>query len=66
MTSDFTVIEMTPVDARLFIEFRRLYPQFLELDRSGFFGIKGGSAIVHFDNDSKIRKIERHDVIYAS
>ena len=59
-------VEMTVEEARLFVEFRRFQQQFTSLEKCGFFAIKGGSAMTHFDSDGKIRKVERHDVILAS
>lgn len=31
---------------------------------SGVFGIKGGSAVLHFDGEGELRRVDRNDTLY--
>lgn len=53
-----TTLDVTDEEALLFQEFCKYHDEFTKLEFSGFFTIKGGAGIVHFDENSKIRKIE--------
>jgi hypothetical protein len=57
------VIELSEKDAESFREFRRFQTNFNALQDCGFFTIRNGSAIVHFDQDGVVRKVESHQVI---
>lgn len=57
------IIELSEKDAESFREFRRFQANFNALQDCGFFGIRNGSAVVHFDQDGVVRKIEAHTVI---
>lgn len=57
------VIELTEKDAALFEAFRRFQSNFSALNECGFFLMRGGSAVVHFDHEGVIRKVEAHHLI---
>jgi len=60
-----TNIELTDQEVELFKQFRQYQDSFQKLLENNFFGIKGAAGIVHFDENSQIRKIEvPHIVIY--
>jgi len=64
--SGLTTIFLSVPDAELFLEFRRQQEVFYKLVSSGVFSIRGGSAILHFDDTGALRKIERRDMLLRS
>lgn len=57
---DVTVINLTPDDAKLFIEFQKRYAFMKLLESLGAFDIKSGSIEVHFTNLGEIAKVDVH------
>lgn len=57
-------IDLNPVDAELFVQFRKYQDIFAKLAESGAFDIHGGSFTAHFDADGILRKIDRSDTLY--
>ena len=51
------VLELSPSDAALFIEFRKRQAVFQTLIEQGVFGVRNGKAILNFNNDSVLTKI---------
>ncbi len=62
---DITIFLTTP-EAIMFRDFQQFHSTFALLCSSGVFDIKGGSAIIHFDSNGEIKKIERHDSLFDS
>lgn len=58
------IVKMNDADAKLFIEFQRLHKNIELLTNSKMFDIRNGSAVIHFDNDGNIGKIERFDTLF--
>lgn len=56
MKSDTVIITMDEKQAQIFVEA-------MKLESCGFFAIRNGSAVVHFDSDGRVRKVERHDAL---
>lgn len=46
-------------------EIDRRMAVFERLSESGFFDIRGGRAVCHFDGDGQLRRVEREDVILS-
>lgn len=61
-----TVVQLTPLDAQVFVEYRRHQDLFQRLLSSGVFDIHGGSAELHFDSDGTLRKIDKHETVYRT
>lgn len=61
MQSEVTILEVNPVDAQLFLLFRKYQNNLTKILKSGMLDIKDGYAVVHFDSHSVIGPIERHD-----
>ena len=59
-------IFLTPPEAVLFKDFQQYHQTFTLLCQKGVFGIKGGSATIHFDEYGNIGDIERHDKLYSA
>jgi len=57
MKSEAVIITADERQAQVFVEA-------MKLEACGFFNIRGGSAVVHFDADGRIRKIDRHDTLF--
>lgn len=57
-------IELTTVEAIQFRDWQQFHSTFALLAKSGVFDIKNGSAVLHFDPDGNIKKIERADTLY--
>lgn len=64
MTGDKLIIELSEMDARLFIEFQKNYETFSTLIQSGVFNIRNGNAVINFDKEGVIREINLHVVGY--
>ena len=64
MPEDLIRIEITTPEAMLFRDFQQFHKTFALLTTKGVFDIKGGSAVIHFDIEGNIAKIERHDNLY--
>lgn len=58
------VIEMTTMDADLFVEFRRHQEIFARLMSTGCFDVHGGRVTLHFDSDGTLRKIEKEETVF--
>lgn len=63
---NLTVVQLTPLDAQAFVEYRRHQDLFMKLLNSGVFDIHGGSAELHFDADGALRKIDKHETVFRS
>ncbi len=64
MPEELIRIEITTPEAMLFREFQCFHETFALLCTKGVFDIKSGSVTIHFDNNSKIQKIERKDNLF--
>ena len=58
-----TIFLSTP-EAQMFKEFQQFHQTFALLVQKGVFDIKSGSAVIHFDSNGYIQKIERHDNLF--
>ena len=66
MEQEQITIFLTPPEATLFKSFQEYHKTFTLMCQKGVFGIKSGSATIHFDNNGFIQKIERHDSLFDS
>jgi len=57
-------LELTDEDAFLFQKFRQHQDAFNRITMSRVFDIRGGSAVIHFDHDGNIMRIDRNDRIF--
>lgn len=57
-------ILLTTPEAILFRDFQQFHKTFALLTKSGVFDIKNGIAILHFDSDGNVQKIEREDTLF--
>ncbi len=55
---ELTIVNLTPEDAKLFVEFQRRYAFMKLLDSLGAFDIKSGFLTVHFDNLGEIGSVD--------
>lgn len=53
-------LELTPFDAKLFMEFQKRYAFMKLLDSLGIFDVTTGSITVHFGGKGEIGKVEVH------
>lgn len=62
---NLTIVELTPEDALLFMQFQKRYAFIQLLESVGAFDIKSGHITIHFDNLGGIGSvdIERHHKI---
>lgn len=60
------VVNLSPADSLLFVEFRRRQDIFAELVKGGVFDLRSGSATIHFDADGILRKIEKNEVVFKT
>ena len=66
MPPQTVTIFLTNPEAELFKSFNQFHKTFELLCSKGVFDIKSGSAVIHFDNNGYIQKIERHDSLFDS
>ena len=66
MIDEPITIFLTPPEVLLFKDFQQYHDTFTLLCQKGVFGIKNGSATIHFDNNGFVQKIERHDSLFDS
>lgn len=59
-----TNIELSEIDARLFVEFQKNYNTFCILQNSGVFNIRNGNAVVHFNRDGVLCEVDVNTVNY--
>lgn len=52
------LVELSPADAALFLEFRRLQDTFATMVATGVFNTRNGKAILHFDNEGTLAQID--------
>lgn len=64
-TEQITIFLTTP-EAEMFKSFQEFHSTFFLLVNSGVFNIKGGSAVIHFDESGVIQNIERNDTLFNS
>lgn len=57
-------IEISELDARLFLEFQKNYDTFSTLLQSGIFSIRNGNAVINFDKEGVLREITLHTIGY--
>jgi len=57
-------IFLTTPEAELFKSYQQFHATFALLVKQGVFDIKAGSAVLHFDSNGFIQKIERHDNLF--
>ena len=50
------IVELSPIDAELFIQFQKHYLEFKYLIERRVFDIKSGSATIHFDSVGNMAK----------
>lgn len=55
---ELTIVHLTPLDAKLFIEFQKRYAFIKLLESLNVFDIEQGSVTVHFNNSGEIRNVE--------
>ena len=55
-------VELTNEDAELFKRFREFQDDFIALLQSSFFTFKNGQAIIHRDQEGKLRIIEIKEI----
>lgn len=55
-----TTVMLTAEEAELFMRFREHQTEFKQLLEAGLFGIKSGSAEIHFDIDGALASIDMH------
>ena len=65
MNEEITIF-LTPPEASLFKDFQEYHKTFTLMCQKGVFSIKNGSALMHFDSQGVIQKIERHDSLFDS
>lgn len=53
------VVELTPEDAALFVEFRRRQDLFRTLSDQGVFNLRNGKAILNFNADGVLTRISK-------
>lgn len=58
------VIELTKIDAELFVEFRRRQEVFKIMQDTGCFDVHGGSVTLHFDADGTLRKVQKDEIVF--
>lgn len=58
MKEELTAVQLSPEDAKLFIEFQRRYLFMKLLESVGAFTIKSGSITIHFDNLGGVANVE--------
>lgn len=63
---DEITIFISPQEAMQFRNFQKHHDLFLLLVNKGVFDIRNGSAVLHFDNNGIIQKIDRHDPLFDS
>ncbi len=61
-----TIIYLTPIDAKLFLEFQRYHEIFNLLMEKKVFNQKGATVSLHFDNQGYLKTITRADVLYLA
>lgn len=54
-----TIIELTPADALLFIEYQKRYAFMKLLESVGAFSVKNGSITIHFDSMGTIASVDK-------
>lgn len=64
MNDKQVTIFLTTPEALLFKQYQEFHATFQLLCEKGVFDIKGGSAVIHFDTNGHIARIERHDSLY--
>lgn len=57
-------VELSELDAQLFIEFQKNHDTFLTLAQSGVFNIRNGNAVINFDKEGTIREISFNIIGY--
>lgn len=59
-------ITLNPIDAALFLEFRKHQTDFMVLFNNGIFTLKNGSLTIHKDSEGLVRKIEINQVLFKA
>lgn len=57
MESNLTTIQVTPIDAKMFLSFQKHYALVKLMDSVGGFDIKNGSIKINFDTQGKIKEV---------
>ena len=57
-------IELTDIEAELFLAFRKHQTEFMVLKASGIFDLKNGSITIHKDVNGIVRQIETNQVVF--
>lgn len=58
MIGEMVKLELTPVDAELFREFRRVQDTLSILSSAGVFNVKNGRAILNFDAQGVLTQVD--------
>lgn len=58
-------VSLTPEDQAHFVDFQRNHDNFVKLLNSKALDIRNGCAVIHFDQQGNIRRIDRNDRIYT-
>lgn len=61
-----TLIELTPADALLFIEFQKRHAFMALLDSLGVFNVRNGSVTIHFDSLGQLSTVEKKEIYRPS
>ena len=64
MNETTTTIFLTPLQAQQFLEFQKNHAMFVFLLQNKVFDIRSGAAVIHFDHNGIIGKIERNDTLF--
>jgi len=59
MPKGYVAVELSELDAEQFLLFQKYYNQFREMEAEGVFDVRGGSAIIDFDESGGISRIIR-------
>lgn len=57
-------VSLSQEDQQAFLVFQRNHDNIVKLLNSKALDIKDGCAVIHFDHDGNIRRIDRNDRIY--
>lgn len=56
--NDITIVELTPFDAKLFMQFQKHYAFIKLMDSLSVFDVTSGSVTIHFNGSGKIGAVE--------
>ena len=59
--NEYVAIQLSPIDAKLFLKFQKHHALIGLLESIGAFDLKDGSIKIHFDHIGQIRAIDKHE-----